>query len=67
VTGGRSAAEWRRSSSCNGGTCVEVASLGQLIALRNSAKPGGVILSFSRSSWRDFIADVKAGKLGTAD
>lgn len=63
VTGGRlDAAEWRHSSSCNGGNCLEVAPMGNLIAVRDSANADGVILAFSGSRWRDFIADVKAGR-----
>jgi hypothetical protein len=67
VIGGRSGAtQWRRSSSCNGGTCVEVASLGDLITVRDSADPDGVILTFPSSGWREFIASVKAGMHGSA-
>jgi hypothetical protein len=32
---------WRRSSSCESGACVEIASLGQSIAIRNSESPEG--------------------------
>jgi hypothetical protein len=37
-----------------------------MIAVRDSANADGVILTFSNSSWRDFVADVKTGKLGPA-
>jgi hypothetical protein len=67
VTGGRSdATQWRRSSICNGGNCVEVSSLGLAVAVRDSADPDGVILTFPSSSWRELIADVKAATLGSA-
>ena len=60
--GGPSAIEWRHSSSCNGGACVEVASPGEKVAVRDSANADGVLLAFTKSNWRCFIADVKAGK-----
>jgi len=67
VTGGRSGAtQWWRSSTCNGGACVEVSSLGLAVAVRDSADPDGIILTFPSSSWREFIASVKAGTHGSA-
>jgi len=64
VTGGRSdGIEWRHSSSCNGGTCVEVASLDGRIGVRDSESPANVI-TFSASSWRDFLAGVENGEFG---
>lgn len=57
--------DWKQSSRCQGGACVEVASLGEQIAMRDSGDPGR-ILTFSATNWRDFIADVKADKLGRA-
>ena len=63
MAGGRpDTLEWRRSISCESGACVEVASLGELIAVRDSRNPDGVILTFRHSAWRDFIADVRAGE-----
>jgi len=65
VTGGGSGViEWLRSSSCNGGACVEVAHIGELIAVRDSVKPD-CIVAFSAIGWRDFIADVKNSEFGT--
>jgi hypothetical protein len=67
VTGGRpGATKWQRSSTCNGGACVEVAPLGDLIAIRDSAGHEGVILTSPGRCWRRFIADLKAGKVGAA-
>jgi hypothetical protein len=67
VAGGRSGeTEWRRSSICNGGNCVEVSSSGLAVAVRDSADPDGVILTFPSSSWRELIASVKAGTNGSA-
>jgi hypothetical protein len=53
--------EWRRSSSCNGGTCVEVASLGNMIKVRDSADPDGGVLSASRDAWAKFLEMARAG------
>ena len=63
MTGGRSDGEWRHSSSCQGGACVEVASLDGRIAVRDSECPENVII-FSASSWRDFVAGVENGEFG---
>jgi len=51
--------EWRRSSRCNGGTCVEAAVQGDAVVVRNSAEPAGPALLFSPAAWRDWVADVK--------
>jgi Domain of unknown function (DUF397) len=47
---------WRRSSSCNGGTCVEVSSWGDLVLMRNSADPEGAVLAFSHNEWRALVS-----------
>jgi predicted secreted Zn-dependent protease len=52
--------QWRRGSSCQNGACVEVAAIGEMIAVRNSAAPDEVVL-ISRENWRAFIAAIKAG------
>jgi Domain of unknown function (DUF397) len=57
---------WRRSSWCNGGTCVEVSAQGGKVRVRNSAGPAGVMLEVSRDSWRQFLALVREGHFGEA-
>ncbi len=53
--------EWRRSSLCDGGSCVEIAYGGaDLIAVRDSGDPDGVI-TCPHAGWRDFVAKVKNG------
>ena len=47
--------EWRRSSRCNGGTCVEVARQGDGIMVRGSADPRGATLKFGHDVWREWI------------
>jgi uncharacterized protein DUF397 len=57
-------AVWRKSSysSSNGGTCVEVASLGAVVvAVRDSKDPDGPRLAFPAGQWQAFTDQVKAG------
>jgi hypothetical protein len=51
--------QWKRSSRCDTGSCVEVAFDGDSVMLRQSASPDGLILSFTRAEWLAFIAGVK--------
>jgi hypothetical protein len=58
-----STAVWRKStrSGSNGGNCVEVAdNLPDVVAVRDSKDPGPVLV-FDAATWRDFVADAKAG------
>ncbi|MEU9887876.1 DUF397 domain-containing protein [Sphaerisporangium sp. NPDC051017] len=60
---------WRKSSysSGNGGDCVEVASLPQRVAVRDSKNPGGPVLGCASAEWHMFVGEVKAGRLGGRD
>ncbi|MEV6346368.1 DUF397 domain-containing protein [Actinoplanes sp. NPDC051851] len=58
---GRHHPQWRRSSYCADNACVEVAVNGDGIDVRDGKLPDSPILRFSRDSWADFIAAVKAG------
>ena len=53
--------DWRRSSKCDSGACVEVADLGTLIMIRDSAGDGYLPIAVSRPAWRDFLTGVRAG------
>ncbi len=57
-------AVWRKSTRSNsGGNCVEVArNLPGVVAVRNSRRPGGPVLTFSPAQWSAFLADVQAGE-----
>ena len=60
-----SRAVWHKStrSNGNGGACVEVArNLPGIIAVRDSKDPHGPKLTVEPAEWRNFIADVKAGR-----
>lgn len=56
---------WRKSSRSgdNGGACVEVVrNLHGVVAVRDSKDPHGPVLTVEPAGWRDFIAEVKAGR-----
>jgi hypothetical protein len=53
---------WQRSTRCDSVTCVEVAMLGERIAVRDGKAPDGAILFFSPAEWAAFVAGVKAGE-----
>ncbi len=52
---------WRKAtcSSGNGGNCVEVATAGRTVAVRDSRDPDGPRLAFAPRAWRAFAARVK--------
>jgi hypothetical protein len=52
---------WRKSQRCDSNSCVEVAQLGEEIALRDSKRPDGPVLVISRGEWDAFVAGVGDG------
>lgn len=52
---------WRKSTRCETSACVEVATEGPLVGLRNSTRPE-VHLAIDASAWRQFIAGVRTGE-----
>ncbi len=59
-------ANWRkaRRSSAEGAGCVEVGTLADGTAIRDSKNPGGPIVAVSRAAWRNFTGGLKVGQLG---
>lgn len=53
---------WRKSSYSNGdgGACVEVTTVGDVCAVRDSKNPGGPALWFTPGEWAAFVAGVRA-------
>ena len=57
--------KWIRSTYCADNTCVEAATNGDRILLRDSKNPERPALSFSRSEWSAFLDQIQAEKLTT--
>lgn len=57
-------AAWRKSSESGPWTdnCVEVAFVGEAIALRDSKNPEGPVLLFTSDEWNAFVAGAKLGE-----
>ncbi len=54
---------WRKSRHSNGqANCVEIATLDNGTAVRDSKDPRGPVLRFTSAQWREFLGAVKAGK-----
>lgn len=58
---------WHKSSysSGQGGACVEVASIHNGRAVRDSKNPAGPVLTFTATGWSAFTTAVRAGELGS--
>jgi hypothetical protein len=57
-------AQWRTSSysGTTGGNCVEVATLADGIAVRDSKDRGGPALTFAPDEWAAFTAGIRDGE-----
>lgn len=54
--------DWRRSSLCSSGACIEVAADGSSVYLRDSKALDGAVLRFTREEFAAFTAGVKGGE-----
>lgn len=54
--------EWRRSSRCTGGNCIEVAKVGGQYLIRDSKNPDMAPHSFTEAEWVAFVDGVKSGE-----
>ena len=56
-----STAEWRKAarSTNNGGACVEIAAVADVIAVRDSKDPAGPTLVFDRAAFRAFATRLR--------
>jgi hypothetical protein len=55
-------AVWRKASLCQGGECVEVARLNNMIVMRDSKDPRGHMLYYATEEFRSFVRSIKAGR-----
>lgn len=53
--------DWRRSSFCGTGACVEVAKTNQNFLVRDSKDPNSPVLTFTPDEWTAFVSGVTAG------
>jgi hypothetical protein len=60
-----SRAIWRKSTASGGnGSCVEVADLGTIVAVRDSKDQSGPVLVISSESWQVLTSRIKTGEFG---
>jgi hypothetical protein len=53
---------WRKSSHSNDGGCVEVATRGSKVFVRDSKERTGAVLEFASHEWTSFLASVRKGE-----
>jgi hypothetical protein len=56
-------ARWRASTFTSGGECVEIAELGDHVAVRNSNHPAAGTVFLTPGEMAAFVSSVKAGEL----
>jgi len=61
VMAGNLPRQWRKSSFSVGDSCVECATTGRAVWVRDSKDPQGPELAFDPEAWTAFIAGVRRG------
>ncbi len=56
------AAAWRTSTLCDLNGCVEVALLGDRVAVRDAKDRAGPVLVFTAAEWAAFVGGVRGGE-----
>jgi Domain of unknown function (DUF397) len=56
------AAAWRTSTLCDLNGCVEVALLGDRVAVRDAKDRAGPVLQFTAAEWEAFLGGVRQGE-----
>ena len=56
------AAAWRTSTLCDLNGCVEVAILGDRVAVRDAKDRSGPVLQFTAAEWEAFVGGVRGGE-----
>jgi hypothetical protein len=54
--------DWRKSTFCSGGACVEVAKSAENFLVRDAKDPNSPVLTFTSEEWTAFVAGVNAGE-----
>jgi len=58
---------WRKARrSISNGACVEVASVGACVLVRDSVNPAGIKIAYAPGAWQGFIDSAKVGKFDPA-
>jgi hypothetical protein len=58
----RTASNWRRSSACSGGNCVEVMTVADQVLVRDSKNLDIAPLAFTKEEWEAFVRGVDNGE-----
>lgn len=58
--------EWRKSGRSAANGCVEVARIGDGVAIRDSKDKHGPVLKFTLAEWEAFIGGVRDGEFDLA-
>jgi len=61
TSGRRGERVWRRSTTCEGGQCAEVAATDEAVMIRNSENPGDAPVTLSHAEWQGLLDAMKEG------